>query len=270
MKTLVLDLGNSTLFAGLFDGGRLLRSTRIDAGRERRPPPANATGKKAAPDDPVLPEFRSGMAAALRRFARVRIDAAVLCSVVPARTALVARAVRRAFGVAPQMLTATADHGLKIAYRQPGRLGADRVAAALGAQRLYPRKNIIVVDCGTATTLTLLRRDGTLLGGSILPGLALWPAMLAQRTAGLPLIPLQTPRRAVARDTEGALRSGIVLGHAGAVRELVARSRAEAFGRAPAVVIGTGGMAPRLKGQRLFTSTEPALILHGLQSFLLR
>jgi type III pantothenate kinase len=201
---------------------------------------------------------------------RGEVGRVALCSVVPDRTARLVRQVRAATGLVPRVLDATADHGLGIAYRQPEKLGADRVAVMIGAQKLYPKKNIIVVDCGTATTLTLLRRDGTLLGGSILPGLGLWSEMLAQRTARLPQVSLQTPGQVVARDTVGALRSGIVIGHAGAVRELVARSRAEAFGRGPVVVIGTGGMAAHLKGQRLFTVTEPALILHGLQSFLHR
>jgi type III pantothenate kinase len=202
-----------------------------------------------------------------RRLIRGKFGHVALCSVVPDQTASLVKQVRAATGLMPRVLDATSDHGLRTAYRQPEKLGADRVAAALGAQKLYPGKNVIVVDCGTATTLTLLSRAGVVLGGSIMPGLALWPEMVARRAAQLPQVALQTPKQVVARDTVGALRSGIVIGHAGAIRELVARSRAEAFGRARVVVIGTGGMAAHLKDQRLFTMTEPALILHGLQSF---
>ena len=91
-------------------------------------------------------------------------------------------------------LTADAAHGLTIGYHRPGQLGADRVATAIGAQVLYPKRHVVVVDCGTATTVTALRSDGTLLGGAILPGLSLWPETLALRTAQLPRIQLRRPR----------------------------------------------------------------------------
>lgn len=244
MKTLALDLGNSTLFAGVFRDGTLLRSRRFDAGRDRLIPPE-----------------------ALEKFARPNVDQVALCSVVPALTAGLVQWVRDALHLEPRVLTATADHGLKIAYRQPARLGADRVAAALGARRLFPGRNLIVVDCGTATTVTATGRDGTLHGGAILPGLGLWPEMLARRTGQLPEVRLSPPSQVVANDTAAALRSGIVIGHAGAIRELVARSRAEVFGRQAVTVVGTGGMVTYLKGQSLFTAVEPGLILHGLDFF---
>jgi type III pantothenate kinase len=258
VKTLVLDLGNSTLFAGVFRDDKLLRSARIDVGRDRLIPPAKMAALKAGSGDPALQ---------LKKLARGRVDAVALCSVVPKQTEKFIRLVQKTFGLAPKVLIPAANHGLKIAYDRPDQLGPDRLATTLGARKLYPHKNLIVVDCGTATTLTLLSRDGVLLGGAILPGLGLWPAMLARRTARLPEVTLQQPTRVVARDTVGALHSGILHGHAGAIRELIGLSRAEAFGRAPAVVIGTGGLVTHFKGQRLFTALEPGLILHGLQAF---
>jgi type III pantothenate kinase len=241
VRTLALDLGNSTLFAGLFDGERLLRSARIDADR-----------------------------AALRRFIRGKVDCVALCSVVPDRTAALVKTVRSALSVDPLVLTPLSEHGLKITYTVPAKLGADRVAVALGATKLFPKQNAIVVDCGTATTLTFLRRDGTLLGGAILPGLDLWPEALARRTARLPEVKLRPAKCVVARDTEEALRSGILHGHAGAIRELIREGRREVFGRARAVVIGTGGQVTHFNRHRLFTATEPGLILHGLQLFATR
>lgn len=260
MRTLALDLGNSTLFAGLFAGERLLRSTRIDVGRDRLIPPMRVGKTKAGSGDPALQE-------ALQRFARGGVDRAVLCSVVPARTQSLVKAVRATLAIEPQVLTPLSQHGLKIAYVDPAKLGADRVAAALGARKLYPRRDVIVVDCGTATTLTFLRRDGTVLGGAILPGLGLWPEALARRTARLPEVALRPASRVVARDTENALRSGILHGHAGAIRELIREGRREVFGRSRVVVIGTGGQVTHFNRHRLFTAVEPGLILHGLQFF---
>lgn len=242
MRLLVLSLGNTSLFGGVFAGARLVRTFRLPAAELVRLPGRAGT----------------------------RIDAAVLCSVVPALTPDVVRLIRRTWGVEPERLTAAAAHGLKIGYRRPRELGADRVAAALGARELFPRRNVIVVDCGTATTVTALRRDGTVLGGAILPGLSLWPEMLAARTAQLPRVAPVRPRRALGRAPAEGIASGVYFGQVGAIREVVARVRAEAFGRAAAVVVGTGGHARRLEDEKLFAVVAPTLILSGLQAYSVR
>jgi len=126
---------------------------------------------------------------------------------------------------------------------------------------------VIVVDCGTATTVTALSKQGILLGGAILPGLGLWPEMLATRTAQLPRVALKRPAVALGRSTQQGLQSGFFHGHAGAIRELTQRIGAEAFGRASVVVIGTGGYAALLTRENLFTVYQPELILTGLHFF---
>ena len=239
MRTLVLAIGNTSLFGGVF----------------------SKTGRVAA--------FRLPNTAlvTLPRHVRGKIDRGVICSVVPAETPDAVRFIRRNWNVDADLLTFDSSHGLVLGYRNPSQLGADRIASALGAQVRYPRTNVIVVDCGTATTVTALQSNGKLLGGAILPGLALWPEMLALRTAQLPRVKLRQPRRALARSTEDAIASGVFFGHVGAIRETVARVRGEAFGRAPCVVLGTGGHAGRFAGEKLFTEIEPTLILEGLREF---
>lgn len=240
MRTLVLCLGNTSILGGVA-AGRRLRAFRVP---------------------------RADLAALTEELARAgEIDRAVLCSVVPAATAKVVRLVTRATGIAPVPLTADAAHGLTIGYREPRRLGTDRLAAALGARARFPGQNVIVVDCGTATTVTALRADGRLAGGAILPGMTLASAALARGTAQLPAVPAKRPRRALGRSPEEAIASGIFFGQAGAIRAVVAAVAREAFGREAFVVVGTGGQAPALKGQKLFTVLEPALILHGLRTF---
>lgn len=238
-RVLALSIGNTSLFAGVFSGARLTAAFRFA--------PAEL--------------FR------LPRRVRGRIDAAVLCSVVPALTPDVVRLVRRAWNLEPRQLTADAPHGLRIGYRRPRELGADRLAAALGAREKFPRRNTIVVDCGTATTVTALRRDGTLLGGAIFPGLALWPEMLMTRTAQLPRVTPMRPRAALGRSMRAGIASGVFFGHAGAIRETVARVRAEAFGKAAGIILGTGGHAPLFSREKLFTALEPNLVLEGLRAF---
>jgi type III pantothenate kinase len=242
-RTLAIDIGNTTVFGGVFQGRRLVRRFRL--------PTHGGTGASAWP--------RLGP-----------VDRAVLCSVVPYATAATHRAIARHCGVKTQVLSPEAPHGLAIAYRDPARLGSDRLACALGARELCPNANVIVVDCGTATTITAVHRRGAILGGAILPGVGLWPAALAARTAQLPAVAVVRPRHAVGRSPEEALHSGIFHGHAGAIREVVARVRTEAFGRAAVTVIGTGGNAAPFAPAGIFTTVQPDLILTGLNAFVAR
>ena len=286
MRTLVLNLGNTSLFAGVFSDERglprprQLRNVAASASKwSARTPLAGARSYEETVAQPIaglVTRFRVPIreAATARGFARLvarrvrgRIDHAALCSVVPALTEQVARHIKRTFGIEPQILTADAPHGLKIGYRRPRELGTDRLAAALGARELFPGKNVIVVDCGTATTVTALRRDGVLPGGAIFPGLSLWADLLAARTAQLPRIALPPSVAAVGRSPREAIASGLYHGHLGAIRELIQRVHAEAFGRQKTVVIGTGGHAPRFAREKLFTVLAPDLILTGLHAF---
>jgi type III pantothenate kinase len=242
VKTFVLSVGNTSFFAGVFASEKLVTSFRVPR-------------REAA--------TRDGFARLVAARVRGTVDRAAFCSVVPALTKKVAAEIRRHWAVAPRVLTTATPHGLKIGYHRPRELGTDRLAAALGACARFPRRHVIVVDCGTATTVTALHRDGTLLGGAIFPGLSLWPQMLASRTAQLPEAEIVAPRAALGRSTAAALQSGMFHGHAGAIRETVRRIRAEAFGRADVVVVGTGGHAERFA--EIFDAIEPDLVLRGLR-----
>jgi type III pantothenate kinase len=244
MGTFVLSIGNSGASGGIFSAGRLTARFRV-------------------PSEKL--ETERGFAAAFAG-SRRRIRRAALCSVVPSLTARARRAVRRHFFVDPLVLTAASAHGLEIGYRKPRELGADRLAAALGSLALYPGRNAIVVDCGSATTITVVRA-GELLGGAILPGAGLWAEVLAARTAQLPRIGGLAPTAAIGRSPREAITSGIYFGHAGAIRELVLRARKEAFSGRAALVIGTGGLAARFAKAGLFDVIEPNLVLHGLRAF---
>ncbi|MFN8621723.1 MAG: type III pantothenate kinase [Chloroflexota bacterium] len=163
-----------------------------------------------------------------------------LVSVVPALTELVREAARV---VGARLLIADAGT-IPIAARvpHPGRVGSDRLLGAWGA-RLHHGAPLIVVDLGTATTVDAVDAAGDFVGGAILPGLRLALASLARGTAQLPEVRLSEPERAIGTDTAAAIRSGVVLGHLGAIRELVERFTGELApdGRRP-VVVATGGI----------------------------
>jgi type III pantothenate kinase len=246
MRVLLLSIGNSSLAGGVIDLGRLERRFRV-------------------------PVAEVKTEAKLRRFiateARGKFERAALCSVVPELTLPLCTAVKRATGNAPRVLRAESAHGLTIAYKRPRELGADRVAAALGAHTSFPGRDRIVIDFGTATTVTAVTANGTVAGGAILPGFGLWAEMLATRTAQLPKVDSPAPRSAVGRTPKEAIAAGLHFGHAGAVRELVGRISHEVYGRKRPLVLATGGNAAKFSRDNLFAEFVPDLILLGLHAF---
>ena len=128
--------------------------------------------------------------------------------------------------------------GMRNGYRNPGQLGCDRFAAALGARALAPGKALVVATCGTATTIDAISADGRFLGGMILPGLGLMTAALAKSTAQLPHI---APGRALyagfADNTDDAILAGCLSAQAGAIERACAQLQAHEC-------IVSGGAAP--------------------------
>jgi type III pantothenate kinase len=246
MRVLAINIGNSTVSGGVFFDGRLVR--RIQAPLEQV-----AT--------------RAGFCRVFSRALSGKFNSAALASVVPPVTEAIAAAVQTLTGCKPRILTGPTQAILRIRYVNPSAMGSDRVAAAIGAHHLYPLQAALVVDCGTATTVTALSRDGVVLGGAILPGLGLWSEMLAAKTAQLPKVPPKIVRRVIGRSPSEGIAAGIHVGHVGAIRELVARMKREAFGRGKSLVIATGGAAAHFEAESLFDVIEPDLVLRGLCTF---
>jgi len=154
--------------------------------------------------------------------------------------------------------------GLPLAfhYPRPEEIGADRLAAALGAKG---HGAAIIVSCGTATAFSVVDKRGRFRGGAITLGPHALLRALLGATAQLPKITLQRTSRALARSTQDAIRAGVLLGWQGSVREIVGQLRKDLGG--PARVIVTGGSAPLLKGMRGLGRTElrPLLVFEGLR-----
>lgn len=155
--------------------------------------------------------------------------------------------------------------GVRNGYRNPGQLGCDRLAALIGARALRPAQALIVATCGTATTVDALTAEGHFVGGMILPGLGSMAAVLAQRTAHLPLLASLTPpppvpaRTQFADNTEAAIASGCIAAQAGAIDRAVA-----AHGNAHCLLSGgaAGWVLPYLQGGVTLVDN---LVLTGLQ-----
>jgi type III pantothenate kinase len=188
-----------------------------------------------------------------------------ICSVVPAALYPIRSACLKYFRSEPFVLQAGVKTGLKVRYRNPHEVGADRIAGAIGATLLQPAKNLIVVDCGTATTCDVVTAAGDYLGGAILPGIGISVEMLAGKTAKLPTVEIVRPGVALGRSTIESIQSGVYHGHAGAIRRLVDEITREAFSDAKPMIIGTGGFARLLEPEKLFDDIVPELVLLGLK-----
>lgn len=247
---LALDIGNTQIHGGVFDGDALRCQFR------------KTTHPLGSPD-----EFGVFFSAVLRENGvdpRALTRAAV-CSVVPPALAPVRGACAQYFRCEPFVLQAGAKTGLRVKYRNPQEVGADRIAGAMGAALRRPGENLIVVDCGTATTFDVVTAAGDYLGGAILPGVGISIDILAGRTAKLTTVEIVRPTAALGRSTIESVQSGVYYGHAGAIRRLLDELAREAFAGARPYVVGTGGFARLLEPEKLFDEIVPELVLLGLR-----
>lgn len=246
---LCLDIGNSQIHGGLFADGLCLQFRKT-------------THPLGSSD-----EFGVFFTSVLREhgIAPADVQRVALCSVVPPANHPLRSACLKYFRCEPFVLQAGVKTGLRVKYRNPHEVGADRIAGAIGAVLRRPARNVIVVDCGTATTLDVVTAGGDYLGGAIFPGVGISVDTLAGRTAKLPAVEIMRPAAALGRSTVESIQAGVYFGHAGAIRRLVEELAREAFGGERPAIIGTGGFAPLLEPEGLFDEIVPELVLLGLQ-----
>jgi type III pantothenate kinase len=247
---LCLDIGNSQLHGGVFDGDALRVQFR------KTTHPLGSSDEFGVFFTAVLRE--NGIDP--RAIARVAI-----CSVVPAALHPVRSACGKYLKVEPFLLQAGVKTGLKVKYRNPHEVGADRIAGAIAATVRVPGRDLIVVDCGTATTCDVVTAGGDYLGGAILPGVGISVEALAGRTAKLPSVEIARPATVLGRSTIESIQSGVYHAQAGAIRQLVTELTREVFAGASPRVIGTGGFARLLEPEKLFDEIVPELVLLGLK-----
>jgi type III pantothenate kinase len=172
------------------------------------------------------------------------------------------------FDLNPFVLQAGTKTGLKIRYRNPLEVGADRIANAIAATRMFPQQNLIVVDYGTATTFCAITADRDYLGGLILPGFRISMEALESRTAKLPSVELLAPEELIGKSTVESIQSGLYFSNLYAVRGITEQIKKEYFGGKPALVLGTGGFSRMFENDKVFDSLIPELVLLGLREAL--
>lgn len=246
---LCLDVGNSHLFGGVYDGNELLLRFRHQS--------------KAVTSD----EIGIFLKAVLREndVDPASIKNIAMCSVVPNLDYSLRSACLKYFACEPFMIQSGIKTGLKIKYRNPIEVGADRITTAIASTSLYANTNIINIDFGTATTVCAITSDKQYLGGAILPGMRLSMESLQNHAAKLPPVEIIKPIDVVGRSTIESIQSGLYMSTLGACRELISRVKDEVFQSQKSIVIATGGFASLFEGQGIFDVNLPDLVLEGLR-----
>lgn len=247
---LAIDVGNTQIFCGVFDAARLKTTFR------------RASSVRASSD-----EFGMFFRAILREngIDPAEIEMACICSVVPDAIHSLRNCFRKYFRFEPFLLRPGVKTGLKIRYRNPLEVGADKIANALGALTLFPGRNLLVVDFGTATTLCAVTKEKEYLGGIITPGLHISMEALESQTARLPVVEIIRPAEVLGRSIIESIQSGLYYGALATVRALAASVTQQHFAGDPPLIVGTGGFGRLFQDERLFDEFVPELPLLGLR-----
>jgi type III pantothenate kinase len=247
---LTLDVGNSQIFCGVFDGTELKATFR------------RSSSIRASSD-----EFGTFFRIILREngIDPDRIEMAAICSVAPGAVHSLRNCFRKYFSLEPFLLQPGAKTGLKIRYRNPQEVGADKIANAVGALGRFPGRNLLIIDFGTATTLCAVTRDKEYLGGLITPGLHTSMLALDTQTARLPEVEIVRPAEVVGRSAVESIQSGLYYGTLGMMRSLAALVTKEHFAEERPLIIGTGGFGRLFEEEELFDEFVPELPLLGLR-----
>lgn len=222
---LAIDIGNSNIVVGFVDGGKIICKARM------------ATDIIKTSDQYWI-ELKGIFG--LFEIAPEQIDGVIISSVVPPVFNSCLTAVKKMTGLEPLVVGPGMKTGVNILLDNPAQIGSDLIVAAAAALREYPTPTIII-DMGTATTITVLDKNGAFLGGSICPGVKIASEALSGRTAQLPSISLEAPAKAIGRNTIDSMRSGLMVGNAAMLDGLISRMEKELGQKA--TVVATGGIA---------------------------
>lgn len=245
---LVFDVGNSNTVMGIYDGDRLLNHWRLETKKERT---ADELGV-------LIKELLS-----FSKFTVGDIKAIAIANVVPPLSLALMGLCERYFQLSPFMVSPQIKTGLKIALDNPQEIGADRIVNAVAAYHTH-KKDLIIIDFGTATTLDVLSHQGEYRGGVICPGIAISAEALFQRTSKLPHVEIAKPTHVVGTNTIACIQSGLYFGYIGMIDSLVERIQKETGKKHH--VIATGGLAGLIaKDSTTINEIDDLLTLTGLK-----
>ena len=245
---LAIDIGNTNIVLGCIDGKSILKEARM----------ATDTVKTS---DQYCAELKSMLD--LLEISVKKIEGVIISSVVPPVLNSFKTAIVKLTGITPLVVGPGIKTGLNILLDNPALAGGDLIVGAVAALDQY-KPPLLIIDMGTATTITAIDSNGSFLGGSIFPGVKISAEALSGKTAQLPAISLEAPQKAIGRNTNDCMRSGLMMGTAAMLDGMIERMEAELG--ASATVVATGGIArfiiPMCKREMIY---DKDLLLKGLR-----
>lgn len=250
---LVVDVGNTNTVLGLFDGDQLVHDWRI-----------------RTVVDHTVDEY--GMLIynlyKTSRISSRKIQDIIISCVVPPMLNILEPLCQKYFNLKPLIVGPGVKTGMPIYYDNPREVGADRIVNAVAGYEKY-KKDLIIVDFGTATTFDYISEKGEYMGGCISPGIMISSDALFERAAKLPRVELSKPKSIVAKDTVSSMQAGIMYGYAGLVDGICDRMKAEV--KSNPLVVATGGLAKIVAPEtKSIDVVDEMLTLEGLRIIYLR
>jgi type III pantothenate kinase len=243
---LAIDVGNTNIVLGLYEGTKVVHHWRLQT----------VVGRTAD-------EYGATVRALLAGAGNPDISGIAIASVVPPINRILETLCQRYIGHKPLFVGPGVRTGLPILYDKPQEVGADRVVNAVAAYH-RTRTSTIIVDFGTATTFDYVSARGEYVGGAIAPGLEVSGRALFERAAKLSPVDMVMPKGVIGRNTVHAIQSGLLFGYVALVDGLIARIRKETQVRGK--VIATGGLATMLAPESEFIEeVDEFLTLDGLR-----
>lgn len=245
---LAIDIGNTNIVLGCIEGKDILKEARM----------ATDTLKTS---DQYCAELKSMLD--LLEISVRKIEGVIISSVVPPVLNSFKTAIVKLTGITPLVVGPGIKTGLNILLDNPALAGGDLIVGAVAALDQY-RPPLLIIDMGTATTITAIDANGSFLGGSIFPGVKISAEALSGKTAQLPAISLEAPQKAIGRNTIDCMRSGLMMGTAAMLDGMIERMEAELG--SSATVVATGGIArfiiPMCNREMIY---DKDLLLKGLR-----
>ena len=222
---LVIDIGNTNIVAGCVEDKKILFRERLSTAHRATKLEYSVLFKTAF--DMYKIDYK-------------KVEGAIISSVVPSVTNVVREAIENLCGISVMVVGPGLKTGISILIDNPAQLGSDLVVDAVAGVEEYPLPQIII-DMGTATTVSIINKQKQFLGGAILPGVAVSHDALIGRTSQLPKVAFEKPKKIIGTNTIDSIKSGILYGNAGAIEGIVDRFEAELGEKCS--VIATGGLA---------------------------
>ena len=245
---LAIDIGNTNIVLGLYEGKKLVTHWRLVTQADRTADEYGVIISHLISSD----GFRCD-----------QIDAIVASCVVPPMLSVTQELALRFFKLEPLIVGPGIKTGMPILYDSPKDVGADRIVNGIAAYEKF-RDACIVVDFGTATTVDFISKKGEYVGGAIAPGLSISVEALFQRASKLPRIEIVKPREVIGKNTVASMQGGIFYGYVGLVDGIVERIQKEQ--RVQAKVVATGGLAPLIASEcATINEVDEFLTLEGLR-----